>query len=348
MQHVGMAMEAKLRQSNFELLRILAILMVVMEHFVRQSGLLESGAGAHDSINAFLGSGARIAVNIFILVGSWFMVDADFRPGKALKLYLETAFYCIPITLLMALLGTAGCARNIIQGMLPFFGRPVWFATAYISLMILTPFLNKAFLLPSKAQGRLVGALFVLVCIASTIPSFSNIDYIADLSWFCVVYLGVGWAKRSGLFSKIAAGKWLALATGALIYAGLCLAARTPLLTWPANYWLDNIRTLPNISCALFIFAFFLKTDIGHIKFVNFFSRSVFAVYIVHQVPAFREFLWKTICKADAISTLPPTPYALSIIGVAIAILFSVTVVDLLRIKLFAAVEKRICKGRSK
>ena len=343
-----MARAVKLRQSNFELLRILAILMVVMEHFVRQSGLLESGAGTYDDINAFLGSGARIAVNIFILVGSWFMVDSDFKPGKALKLYLETAFYCIPITLLMAMLGTAGDARNIIQGMLPFFGRPVWFATAYISLMILTPFLNKAFLMPSKAQSRLVGELFVLVCVASTIPSFSNIDYIADLSWFCVVYLGVGWAKRNGILSRSTTGKWLALAAGALIYAGLCLAARTPLLSWPANYWLDNIRTLPNIACALCIFAFFLKTDMGHMKFVNFFSRSVFAVYIVHQVPAFREFLWKTICRADAISTLPPTLYALSIIGVATAILISVTAIDLVRIRLFAAVEKRIHKGRAK
>jgi len=339
-----MAGEAKLRQSNFELLRILAIIMVVMEHFIRQSGLLESGAGPYAAINAFLGSGARIAVNIFILVGAWFMVDSDFRPGKAIKLYLETAFYCVPITLLMAMLGMAGGARNIIQGMLPFFGRPVWFATAYISLMILTPFLNKAFMMPSKAQNRLVGALFVLVCVASTIPSFSNIDYIADLSWFCVVYLGVGWAKRNDLFSKLVAGKWLALAAGALVYAGLCLAEQTPLLAWPANYWLDNIRTLPNIACALCIFVFFLKTDMGHIKLVNFLSRSIFAVYIVHQVPAFREFLWKTICRADTISTLSPTLYALSVIGVAVAILISVTAVDLLRIKLFAAVETRICK----
>ena len=113
----------KSRQSNFELLRILAILMVVMGHFIRQSGLLESETGANGTINIFLGSGARIAVNIFLLIGSWFTVDSVSTPGKALRLYLETAFYCIPITLLMTCLGTAGGARNILQGLLPFFGR---------------------------------------------------------------------------------------------------------------------------------------------------------------------------------------------------------------------------------
>ena len=343
-----MARKANLRQSNFELLRILAILMVVMEHFIRQSALLESSAVSSGLINALMGSGARIAVNIFVIIGSWFMVDSDFRPGKALKLYLETAFYCIPITLAMAALGTAGGAQNVIQGLLPFFGRPVWFATAYISLMLLTPFLNKAFLLQPKAQSRLVGTLFVLVCITSTIPSFSNIDYIADLSWFCVVYIAVGWAKKNDILTRFAICKWLLLAAGAIVYACLCIAAQNPSLAWPAKYWLDNIRTLPNIACALCAFIFFLRTDIGHIKLVNTFSRSIFAVYIVHQVPAFRKFLWKSICSADAISTLPPVLYALSIAGVATAILIAVTAVDWFRAKLFAAVEARIAKGREK
>ena len=93
------------RQSNIELLRIFAILMVVMGHFIRQSGLLESETGINSTVNVLFGSGGRIAVNVFLLIGSWFMVDSTFRPGKALRLYLETVFYCIPITLLMICLG---------------------------------------------------------------------------------------------------------------------------------------------------------------------------------------------------------------------------------------------------
>ena len=71
------------RQSNIELLMIFAIIMVVMEHFIRQSSLLASATEANGIINAFLGSGGRIAVNIFLLIGSWFMVDTTIRPIKA-------------------------------------------------------------------------------------------------------------------------------------------------------------------------------------------------------------------------------------------------------------------------
>ena len=256
----------------------MAILMVVMGHFIRQSGLLESETGANGALNIFLGSGGRIAVNVFLLIGSWFMVDSTSKPRKALRLYLETAFYCIPITLLMICLGTAGGARNIFQGLLPFFGRPVWFASAYISLILLTPFLNKAFLLPASKLTYLTAALFTLFCITSTIPCFSTIDYIADLSWFCVLYLIVGWAKKNNILEKHNVNKWVYAIAGILIYAGLCFAAKVPMLTWAANYWLDNIRTLPNIACAVCVFCFFLKLNIGSVKLVNFFARSVFAV----------------------------------------------------------------------
>lgn len=322
--------------------------MVVMEHFIRQSALLQSATETNGIINSFLGSGGRIAVNIFLLIGSWFMVDSTFRPGKALRLYFTTAFYCIPITLFMLCLGVAGDARNVLQGLLPFFGRPVWFATAYISLILIAPFLNAAFLLPPKRQAWLVGTLFMLFCVVSTIPSFSSIDYIADLSWFCVVYVIVGCIKKSEILTKARINRWIYAASGILIYAALCLSTRIPFLAWTANYWLDNIRTLPNIACAFCIFAFFIKTDIGCIRVINFLAKSVFATYVIHQIPAFREFLWNSICQAHTISSLPPTLYASAILGVGISVLIAATLLYMLRAKLFSAIENRFAKGHVK
>ena len=278
------------RQTSFELLRLMAIVMVVMEHFIRQSGLLDSETGTNAILNTFLGSGGRIAVNIFLILGSWFMVDAVFRLGRVIKLYLEVAFYSVPLTLLMVVIGEAGGARNIIQGLLPFFGRSVWFASAYISLIVLTPFLNKVFSLPRQQQTRLMTLLFVLFCVVSTIPSFSTIDYVADFSWFCVLYLIVGWVKKGEILETCVVSKWVAIFCGIGVYSALCAASRCQPLSWVANYWLDNIRTLPSLFCALCVFYFFLKTDIGSIAFVNATAQSIFAVYIVHQVPAFQSF----------------------------------------------------------
>lgn len=333
------------RQSNFEILRILAILMVITGHFIRQSGLLESEVGINGFVNIILGSAGRIAVNVFLLIGAWFMVDMRFKPSKALLLYLQTAFYSIPITLLMLALGTAGETRNIIQGILPFFGRPVWFSSAYISLILLTPFLNEVFILPKKKLTLLTIALFIFFCVVSTIPSFSTVDYIADFSWFCVIYITIGWVKHTDVLSKLKINKWVALISGIAVYSALCMSAATKPLSRIANYWLDNIRTMPNLFCAFTIFFFFLKTDIGRIRLVNYFAKSVFAVYIVHQIPAFRLFLWKNICHANKLIGFDPCLYTLSIIGIAISILIAVTLLDQLRIFIFHKIEKRIEKG---
>ena len=65
------------RHSSIELLRILAMLMIVAGHFLcHQSGV----AAAHGGFTVSLfGSGARWACNLFLLVGCWFMVDAPPR-----------------------------------------------------------------------------------------------------------------------------------------------------------------------------------------------------------------------------------------------------------------------------
>jgi len=58
--------------------------------------------------------------------------------------------------LAMLAIGEAGSVRNVIQGCVPFFGRSVWFASAYISLMALTPFLNRILEWPRPVLSRLV------------------------------------------------------------------------------------------------------------------------------------------------------------------------------------------------
>ena len=84
------------RQSNFELLRLVAMLAIVAGHFVSQSAVGHA-SGAAGTVASILSSGPRLAVNLFLLVGCWFMVDAKFKAERLLKLYLRTcALYHSP------------------------------------------------------------------------------------------------------------------------------------------------------------------------------------------------------------------------------------------------------------
>ena len=188
------------------------MLAIVSGHLLSQSSLA-GVEGTNHILAMLLGSGVRIGVNVFLLLGVWFMVDAKFKAERIVRLYLEVVFYSVPMTIGLYLAGQAGGMRNVIQGLLPFFGRSVWFASAYISLIALSPFLNKVFLLPKRSQQVLLVLLVILFCIVPTIPCSTPLDYLADFTWFCVVYLLVGMWKKSDLGTRFR-GKWRFLLAG--------------------------------------------------------------------------------------------------------------------------------------
>jgi len=316
------------RQSNFELLRIIAMLAIVMGHFIEQSGYAQPGL-----MTAIMRSATHIAVNVFVLIGCWFLVDAQFKAERIVRLYLEVALYCIPVTILMTTLGLAGGARNVIQGLLPFWGRPVWFASAYISLLALAPFLNKVFELSSARLTRLVILLGLLFCGVSTMPQFTPSEYLADFAWFPVLYIAMGWAKRHDAFRYLG-GIWVGLIGSLAIYLTLCLTLQTPLAPL-AGYWLGNIRSLPNVACALLLFNAFRQMKLGVRRPINLLASSSFAVYILHQIPAIRPVEWGFF-KSTALS---PVLVALIIYAVA-------CVVDRLRLAYLEPryISSRFCK----
>ena len=63
------------RQSNIELLRIFAILIIIAHHLARHSGF--SFPGNALTINRlwiqFIWVGGKLGVNIFVLISGWFM-----------------------------------------------------------------------------------------------------------------------------------------------------------------------------------------------------------------------------------------------------------------------------------
>ncbi len=191
------------RMANIELLRILAMVMVVVMHFLYYSGsLMEAGvaAGSRKIIGTLIEAFCLVAVNTYVFISGYFGVKSNFKISKAAALLCQIWFYSILIFLTLFALGIPtngyGEGRLNIYGLtsylFPIETEHYWFATAYFMLYLLTPVLGTAVKNMSKRRLQItLGGLLILFC---GIKSFSPIEFVVDnygydFAWFICVYL---------------------------------------------------------------------------------------------------------------------------------------------------------------
>lgn len=221
-------MEERERMPNYELLRILAMVMVVVMHFLSRSDnllALDAPLSGVRLAGSFLEAFSLVAVNTYVLISGYFGVRSRFKPSRAVSLLCQIWFYALMIPPLLTLFQVPTVASELgiyglVQYIFPLESEHYWFATSYFMLYLLTPVLGLAVKNLSKRQLQIVmGGLLILFCgIKSISPvSFAFDRYGYDLSWFICIWL-VG--AYLGLY-----GGDLREKKGWLLYGGSCLAS---------------------------------------------------------------------------------------------------------------------------
>ena len=157
------------RQSNFELLRIVCILLIIAFHYSvhgNQSAIFSSAISANQVVSIVLGSWGLLGVNGFLFISAYFLIakESRFSTLKLLKLLLQTVFYSLGFVIVLALTGVITVDQQTIVGAVlsPFTGQ-YWFVTAFCVLYLVHPFLNRIiFGLSTRDLGKLVLVLLGL------------------------------------------------------------------------------------------------------------------------------------------------------------------------------------------
>ena len=130
------------RQSNFELLRLVAMFLVLVVH-ADFSSLGEPSLRDFQSdivgstLRVFIESLSIVCVNVFILISGWFGIR------QSLKSFCNFLFQCF-----FFLGGTYTCLVVLnrtplnLSGLLTCFGLNNWFIMSYLGLFILAPIIN--------------------------------------------------------------------------------------------------------------------------------------------------------------------------------------------------------------
>lgn len=127
------------RQSNFELLRIVAIALVILHHMLIATGCVDYREGRLCGME-WLNAVTVVGVNCFVLISGYFGIRL--RASKVFYLLWLIAGVAIADGFL-ALLWPAGIDfRYAVTTITPFVKGSNWFVTCYFALMVFAPLLN--------------------------------------------------------------------------------------------------------------------------------------------------------------------------------------------------------------
>lgn len=152
----------KPRQSNYELLRLAAIVLIVAMHTWGYA--FTTTDTVTQGILLLVNAVGNTGVTLFVLLSGWFGIR--FSTGKLLRLVFVVLTYSVLTYGLQTGLGTESLtAAGIRKALLPLLSGKYWFMTCYATLFCLSPWLNRAAdNLPKRDFGLLlaVAAFFFL------------------------------------------------------------------------------------------------------------------------------------------------------------------------------------------
>ena len=298
------------RGSNLELLRILCMLLIIGDHLTGQSGIADYTTLLSSFAFCLIGCGSRIACSVFVLIGGWFLCEQPYKTRRPLSLWLSLWLYTVPVTLLCKLAGLDVSWGALRWAAFPASTRQLWFISDYLLLLLCVPLLNRLLRGLSRPAHR--GLLAVLAVPLIVYPTlFGENGAVSDTAWmFLYEYLLIAYLRRwpdnrlAHLLQHRAAALGLGLGLPLLNTILRAVRETSGLTDGKAFQYMAYYRTalgaLPNLLAALALFYLFRGLDLGCVRWVNALAGTTLGVYILHQVPAFRGFLWNGLLQAEA------------------------------------------------
>jgi surface polysaccharide O-acyltransferase-like enzyme len=158
------------RNSSIELLRLLAMLLIVFNHwFVHGIGVDYSLFSLRETLCQMLGFLGCIGVDVYMLISGYYLINGHFHWSKFWSiifqtivisiLWLLTDFLCVYFNYISwPDITNLNLAVFIIHSCLPFISN-YWFIAGYLVIYLISPFLNKMI----KALSKKDFGIFVLI-----------------------------------------------------------------------------------------------------------------------------------------------------------------------------------------
>ncbi len=326
------------RQSNYELLRIIAIICIIMHHyslfgFFEPVKTVPLTSTINNVLLIAMLYGGKFGTDIFLIISGYFLISQDFRISKFLKLILQYMFYCITLLILSVKYNIINHYnyKMVVTAIFPLTGFS-WFADAYLLLYLFHPFLNTMLKNLSKTQYKtflVLGATiwFLIPTIGFTFNIDLNINY-SNAVLFCYLYSLGAYIKLFDPRFKSNLPKRLAL-NSFLLYMVLSFL----FLTYnQSDYFsvLSMNNSILVLVTALGVFLYFKNLSLKNNTWINTLSSCTFGIYLLHDNNLTRYYLWHTLLHVD--SYYSESLFVIYSLSIVMIVFFSCAAIDFIRL----------------
>lgn len=283
----------KKRKSSLELLRIIAMLMIITLHFIGPYTNLDKNSIKNYYILQLIESFSIIGVNIFIIISSFFLIDKEkIKLRKIIDLLVILIFYGLLFyTIAIVFKIKEFDFEELIYAIIPSFAGRRCFILSYIFLYLLSPYL--AFTLNRINKNSYKKLVIITLLFTSIWPTFFpgglRLDNGYGIVSFVVLFILTGYIKRFFDFNKINKNVYLIIG----ILSQVCIFILS-ILKITETYW--NYNNIFNIIAALSLFLYFNNLNIS-CDFINKLSSYSFATFLIHSDFMMSTFFYEKIMK---------------------------------------------------
>ncbi|RBP97476.1 symporter [Bifidobacterium aemilianum] len=324
-------MTAKSRDWHFEALRIFAMFLILVSHFLNTSDwrVKRSPSSYHTwprIIFDTMTNTGQIGVCLFVLISAYFLARSKSSPiPRMIKLWVQVFLYSLALYILWKICRVASLlpepiSRSMVrhpalEAIFPVTQRAYWFISAFFVVMAIGPFINVLLDNITERQAWILAGIVVWVLFFWFFLN-QNLRYFNEVSYLLAVYLfGNLIARYNNHLPKpnfamvmmvsgvvfllcVLGTRWLTAGGRIVKYMGY----PGNLLTW--NLKMANSAPTPSLIIALTIFLWVVnipkqkaethrKTLISRIVLT--FSPSVLGVYLIHCNHNVWGILWRSV-----------------------------------------------------
>lgn len=334
------------RQANFELLRIVAMVMIVGLHYLVKGGAITTpldGLTTTGYVAWFLEAFFLVAVNIYVILSGYFGLDMKYSWKRPLRIWGQVWFYSVVIGMLCMIIGLQQFdIYQVFMYLFPAVTEHYWFATAFLLLSLCMPFLQAgAVQMEQKTFTVVLGMFLLFASISKSILPmelpWDNGGY--DVVWFLCLYLTGSYLRRFGLpilKGKIWKGFMMYGFGAGLTFASMVVLSEIYQSTGSLGAMVDYAYTYNHVLCYIGAIGLFMAfkefpTDFGKITPVIIkVSSATFGVYLIHEHINIR-YLWPKWFACEMYANASVGNFMVHMIFTVTCVYVSCTVIELVR-----------------